>query len=305
MPSEELAPSTIPSPSYNQILILNDDCILEIFSYIDHEDKLCMAAAHPRLAIPYAEDLKRNKVTAIEINGKSDKFPIYLYRCPVETFIHVYEAISSFVTTITFNDVTEDDFFKILSHFKTLRTLIIKRNWRSRFHLGNISTCLEENNFPPLKCLVLDDNYNTCKGEPSEMSKLFFGYINTTLTQLTFRNPSSNALQSCMPLENLVYLTLYESMMKDPLMSMFLEQNIKLKHIQICMSGGDEAKAWDTMAKMRSLKVLWLSSLCKEGNYPVFENLEEAIVEIEEPHGNCLEPFLNKMGPQLKSLYMY
>lgn len=292
-PNLEITYTIDPYPVCNQILVLNKDCLVEIFSYLKTEQQLSMAVVHSKFISPFVINHKRKFGTRIVIDHK------FMDICPVKTSMNVYEKLGSFITKLTIDGVNEKDFFTILSYFKILKNLITNHQ---DFQICKITTPVQC--FPPLKYLAWD-SYEEHENS-TIMSQKFFKFLNPTLIKLKCYMMPISAVK---PLQNLQVLDITSNMMADPDIGTFLKKNKMLQRINVrCGYDGNKTEAWNIMSRMKNLKTIEVKGLdyTEHGleDLPIFHNLDTVFVEFIYRTSWALETFLSKMGPQLKNVYI-
>lgn len=158
-------------PPINGILILNDDCLLHIMSFVDIDDILRLHQVHQRFKVlfPIAARFLWRKETIYIDDQALKRYPWVFHRS-------LFEAVGSNIKDLDVQVNSERKFISILKYFPNLEHLAIVDT-----ELANIASI---NQFPPLKSLWLDSPNISL-----HYIKRLFRHLDKTLAKLNYPLP--------------------------------------------------------------------------------------------------------------------
>lgn len=156
-------------PPVNDILVLNDDCLLHILSFVAFEDLLHLRFIHARFKSLFRIAAKKILHGRLTIMIDEDFF----YFNPLSTSRDVYAALSDKTVTLLVELKKEDDFLSILKFFPNIRTLKITNT--------ELRTVTSIKKYPPVQELLLDT-----PNIPVHYAKRLFRHLDKSLVRLSY-----------------------------------------------------------------------------------------------------------------------
>lgn len=281
--------TTEPLPPVNGILILNDDCLLQIMSFVDVHDLLELHSVHQRFQWLFRIAVKKAGPNGIIISES------LLKRYPLATSKELYEFIGEFTWKLAIRVRGEKDFLAFLKCFPKTTDLEI-----SQTDLKKVSAI---DQIPLLTHLHL----NT-KDIPPYYARKLFRHLNKTLTYLSY---SLNYTTDLLPLHNLTRIRIpIEGMGRG--LDRLLAVNPQLNHVEMYLHDNSFIMAgdWSFAFNAPSLTELVLEGLgrtCLDMRAVRRVNnihLLDISIERKDPVCSCHKNLLENAGIQLKKVIL-
>lgn len=267
----------------NEILQLNDDCLLIVFSHLSMTDLLALSATHPRFK-EVLQDSRMFKKQKIDKQFFAKNHP--------NTSGHIYKSIGTMVKHVHVA-IPTSDFRMIMPYLSNIDTLeltnvehgglLFRWNWDDLAH------------FPRVRCLRGNFHMDAFKW------RTLFRHLSPTLEELDCVNVRVSLLRS---LRKLSSLTIHATAVKNGLGALF-KRNPKLNELRVRFDGWPRIK-WANISTKCPIKKLHLDIAAVPTNalksLPDFPHLRSFGLKLVK--GNCefLHAFMDKLSPKLQEL---
>lgn len=276
--SSSSAVQLVKPPAPNEILKLNDDCLLIVCSHLSVSDLLALCLAHPR----FKEALRDSRMLK-----KQDIDMQFFNRFPPETYRNIYKAILNYVHVC----IPTSCFRKIMPYLTNIHTLELSNvesggySWRwFRSDLAH---------FPLVRCLRGDFQMS------AHLWQMLFLRLSPTLEELDCDHAKVSYLRC---LTKLTCLTIDAKAVKNGLGVLF-KRNPRLNGLRVRFLGWPNIK-WINISGKSAIKKLHLDigTVSRTALLPDFPHLSSFGLTLAKANYEVLRAFMDKLSPKLQEL---
>lgn len=228
------------------ILTLNDDCLLQILSYLSIPEWISLGLTHPR----YQSLIKDHGLPGNSVDLSSG----FLCEYPLDTHSWVYQGLGMNTTTLTSSNVNESDLTRLFPLFPKLQHL--------QLHQMRLTDMTKIPDYPHLESLKLDG----VTVDRKYLLKLF-KHLKGALKCLDFGHDLPKALEAVHDLREMHMCN--QALTKD--MTTFWKQNAGIERLYI---GETDSFDWKEMKRLQKMCANDKNQEHVKQNYQAFDGLQ-------------------------------
>lgn len=290
------APSAVPKcipqlplkgqPQPNEILNLNDDCLLHVMSFVDDNDLVNLRHVHPRFRRLFRVRARHGWKNGLTVTQQ------FIDANPLATCRDLYQTIGRWTKSLIVHLEVEKEFLGVLKHFPKISELHIFNT-----ELKNIASI---DAFPRVTSLTLRTQHTI----PVHYVKRLFRHLDRSLKYLHYSQYYlkdllllHNLVEICIPIEG-IRRGLKEFLLRNP--------QLEVVTVTIVENSVNMPEDWIVLAQAANLKRLAVKGLglsCPDlRSLPRFYNITGFDMWAQGSWCTCHEYFFAQMGGQLKQL---